>query len=145
MANRRVTNYIFIHCSATTAKQDWVNAAEIRKWHKAKGWVDIGYHYVIKRDGTLETGRPVGAVGAHCQGMNATSVAVCMVGGADAKGGGENNFTNPQWVELKKIITKLKGMYPRAKVVGHNQYANKACPSFYVPDWYAKEFGPCNP
>jgi hypothetical protein len=81
MTNRSKTNWIVLHCSATRASQVNIGAKDIRRWHKDKGWADIGYHYVIKRDGTLEKGRALDAVGAHVEGHNSDSVGVCLVGG----------------------------------------------------------------
>lgn len=77
---RKITEFI-IHCSATREGQD-VTAADIRRWHvKGNGWKDIGYHFVIHLDGTIELGRPIAEVGAHCAGHNAESIGICYVGG----------------------------------------------------------------
>lgn len=138
---RAKTDYIVIHCSATRAVQD-IGAKEIRAWHKAKGWADIGYHLVIRRDGRVEKGRPLDAIGSHVKGHNANSVGVCMVGGLanDAPWGPQNNFTAAQWTALKATVADLLKRYPKAKVLGHRDFPGvaKACPCFDAKPWAAK-------
>ena len=65
---------IIIHCSATRAEQD-ITAADIESWHRARGFWTIGYHYVIRLDGTIEPGRDVTLDGAHCMGWNKRAIA----------------------------------------------------------------------
>ena len=135
---REKTDYIVVHCSDTPATMD-VGAAEIRQWHTSKDphdpskpWIDIGYHYVIRRNGTLETGRPAGVVGSHAKGYNDRSVSVCLIGGKDC-----NNFTREQIQALGKIVDELKTRYPAAKVVGHHDLSGgKTCPQFDAAAWY---------
>lgn len=135
---RAKTDFIAVHCSATSEKQN-IGAADINKWHRAKGWACIGYHYVIKRDGTVETGRDVEVVGAHVQGYNERSVGICMVGGvsADDINKAVNNFTPEQFKSLKTLLTELKKKYPKAIIQGHRDFPGvaKACPSFDVKAW----------
>lgn len=131
---RRTTNRIFIHCSATRPEQD-IGAAEIDRWHRDRGWTGIGYHGVIRRSGSFEYGRDFRSVGAHAKGHNSDSIAICLVGGVDAQGRPENNFTDSQFKTLRKTLTFFQAVYPMAEIVGHNQFSNKACPSFDVPTW----------
>ena len=136
---RRRTMHIVIHCSATRRHMD-IGAKEIRDWHvRGDGWADIGYHLVIRRDGTVEKGRALDAIGAHVAGHNATSVGVCLVGGlGEGKGWPpENNFTRAQWTALKTVVADLLARYPEAKVLGHRDFpkVNKACPSFDAKAW----------
>jgi N-acetylmuramoyl-L-alanine amidase len=138
---RRSTNWIAIHCSATRPSQD-IGAADIRRWHKAQGWRDIGYHFVIRRNGKIEKGRAIDAVGAHVAGFNSSSVGVCMVGGvnqADYRKP-ENNFTAAQWASMKKLVADLSARYPKARVRGHRDFPRvaKACPSFDAIAWAKK-------
>jgi len=136
--NRLKTDFIAIHCSATGPKQN-VGAADIDKWHRAKGWACIGYHYVIKRDGTVEQGRDEKVIGAHVENWNAVSLGICMVGGvsADDINKAENNYTEAQWASLKHLLADLKTRYPKAKIQGHRDFPKvaKACPSFDVATW----------
>lgn len=139
MTLRQSTTHIVIHCAATKPSQD-IGAAEIRSWHVKQGWHDIGYHLVIRRDGRVEAGRPLAAVGSHVRGLNSTSVGVCLIGGVDAQGKPEANFTPAQWATLRNVVIILTAVYPQAKVVGHRDVIQpgdppKACPSFDVGAW----------
>lgn len=137
---RKRTDFIVIHCSATRPSQD-VGAADIRKWHKGPPlrWSDIGYHYVIRRNGKREKGRAENAIGSHVKGFNAVSIGICLVGGVaqDDFTKPENNFTKAQFAELKRLLLELKQRHPNAKIVGHRDFSGvgKACPSFEVSSW----------
>ncbi|AWD92373.1 amidase [Dickeya phage Dagda] len=134
---RKETNFIVIHCAATRPSMD-VGVREIRQWHKQRGFFDIGYHYVIRRNGVIEEGRKQGQVGAHVAGYNSESVGVCLVGGVPENNvnGFEANFTDAQMVSLKALVGKLQADYKTAKVVGHHHLdSGKACPSFAVDLW----------
>lgn len=112
-----------------------IGAAEIERWHRARGFFGIGYHYVIRRNGQLEKGRPLEKAGAHAEGYNANSIGICLVGGIDDKGKPQNNFTDAQWIELKRLVSELVEKYGALKIIGHNEVAHKACPSFSVQKW----------
>lgn len=135
---RRSTDYLVIHCAATPPSAD-IGAAEIRQWHKAKGWSDIGYHFVIRRNGKVELGRPENLVGSHVQGHNRNSLGICLVGGTDARQRPENNFTAEQWASLQTLLMRLTGKYPRATILGHRDFpgVHKACPCFDAIKWAA--------
>lgn len=127
----RKIDEIIIHCSATEAGKDF-KAKDIDKWHKAKGWNGIGYHFVIDLDGTVETGRPVDKQGAHCLDHNATTIGICYIGGLVNKKPTDTR-TDAQRQALRNLVATLRHCYPTIKKVsGHNQYANKACPCFDV-------------
>ena len=129
---------IIIHCAATKPSMD-VGVKEIRQWHvKGNGWSDIGYHGVIRRDGTLESGRPMDQAGAHTSGHNKDSIGICLVGGVTEDGKTpEKNFTPAQWVTLERTVRDLVNRFPGAKVFGHNDFAKKACPCFNAKAWWA--------
>lgn len=135
-SKRKTTDWLVVHCAATRPTQD-IGAKEIFSWHRAKGYIAIGYHYVIRRDGTLETGRPDDVIGAHAVGANANSVGICMVGGVDDKLQPENNFTPAQFITLKSLLSTLKTKYPTAQIIGHRDVpgTKKACPSFDAKGW----------
>jgi N-acetylmuramoyl-L-alanine amidase len=140
MAKRTRTNHIVLHCSATRGIQD-VGVKEIRSWHKAKGWRDVGYHFVIRRNGKVELGRPERDIGSHVQGYNTASVGICMVGGLDDKTWRpSNNFTAAQWKALATLVAQLVKRYPAAKVLGHRDFprVQKACPCFDARTWAKK-------
>lgn len=135
----KAVEWIVIHCAATPPSRD-IGLVEIREWHLKRGWFDIGYHYVIRRNGVIEKGRPETRPGAHARGINHISLGICLVGGAseiDIKDA-ENNFTLKQMASLKELIEELETRYPDAPVIGHRDIpnVNKACPSFEVMDWY---------
>lgn len=143
---RRITE-IIIHCSATLEGRDY-SAADIEKWHKQENFATIGYHYVIKLDGTIEEGRPLWMVGAHCKGHNLHSIGICYIGGlalaqAPTHEAGmppkiitvpKDTRTPEQRKALAALLRRLKSTYREAQVYCHNQFANKACPSFKISE-----------
>ena len=128
----RKINEIIVHCSATAEGRDYT-VGDIKRWHKSRGWQCIGYHYVIYRDGSVHTGRPVAQIGAHCTGHNANSIGVCYIGGCAADGKTPKDTRTPQQREaLRGLVADLQKQYPGATVHGHREFAAKACPSFDV-------------
>lgn len=136
--------FIAIHCAATPATSD-IGATEIDRWHRQRGFRTIGYHYVIRRDGTVEKGRDPTIPGAHERKINKVSLAVCLVGGSPPvgspehrKGLGENNYTPEQWHALAELVLELQAKHPEAEVLGHRDVpgVRKACPSFDVKPWW---------
>ncbi len=122
---------IIVHCTATPAGRE-VSINEIERWHKARGFRKIGYHFVIALDGTVNKGREVSEVGAHCKGHNATSIGVCYVGGVDKENKPKDTRTPEQKTALVNLLNKLCKQYSKAAVHGHYEFSNKACPSFDV-------------
>ena len=132
----RSINEIIVHCSATPEGKDFT-VRQIRRWHLARGFRDIGYHYVIYRDGTIHEGRPVAQVGAHCLNHNAHSIGVCYVGGVATDGKTpKDTRTSAQKAALLTLLKQLKALYPQATIHGHREYAAKACPSFDAKQEY---------
>lgn len=129
----RTIDEIIIHCTATEEGVSYT-ASDIDRWHKAKGWDCIGYHFVVLLDGTVEAGRGVATVGAHCKGHNQRSIGVCYVGGL-RNGKPADTRTPEQRKALRNLVATLRHCYPAiSKVSGHNDYAAKACPCFNVKD-----------
>lgn len=121
---------LIIHCSATPNGRD--NSAEdIHRWHKQKGWDGIGYHYVIRIDGTIESGRPEYWAGAHAKGHNSGSIGICMIG--------TDKYTSAQWLSLRDLIDQLSILYPNIGIIGHNEVSGKDCPGFDVQKWVAMD------
>lgn len=131
--------YIAVHCAATPPDRD-IGRKEIDAWHRKRGWSGIGYHFVIRRNGEIEEGRPVNQVGAHVKGYNHCSLGVCLVGGINKLGKAEANYTDAQAVALKALLTKLAEQFPDAIVQGHRDFPhqNKACPCFDAGKWWSK-------
>ena len=138
MTKRNTTDTIVIHCTQTPPSMD-VDVDKITQWHKERGFDTIGYHYLIKRDGTLQVGRDEDVVGAHAVAVNGTSIGVALVGGGTVDMGWEDNFNSEQFETLKSIILRLKEKYNIEKIIGHYQVEDsKKCPSFDVPGWLEK-------
>lgn len=134
--NKRNIKEIIVHCSATPEGKDFT-VADIKRWHLARGFSDIGYHYVIYRDGSIHTGRDESIIGAHCTGHNTNSIGVCYIGGCVSNGKTpKDTRTEAQKVSLLKLLSELKKKYPEAKVYPHYKFAAKACPSFNAEEEY---------
>lgn len=127
--SKRSINEIIVHCSATKEGQD-VTVDTIRKWHKYRGFADIGYHYVVDINGIVRLGRDVDIVGAHCTGHNSRSIGVCYIGGLDKNGKEKDTRNGYQKDALLILLTRLKQLYPYATIHGHREYAAKSCPCF---------------
>lgn len=123
----RSINKVIVHCSATPNHRD-IKTDEIRRWHvEDNGWDDIGYHYVIERDGSINNGRPVSKKGAHCYGQNHDSIGICLVG--------NDQFMPKQFLALQALYDVLKNIFPILKVYGHRDFTDKkTCPNFSVKD-----------
>ncbi len=120
-----------MHCTATPEGRD-VSVADVTRWHRARGFRTIGYHYLIGLDGKVYPGRPLEQVGAHCVGQNAKSVGVCYVGGCDKQMHPKDTRTAAQRESLRQLVSELKARFPGATLHGHREFAAKACPSFDV-------------
>ena len=134
----RSINEIIVHCSATPEGKDF-SVADITRWHKARGFRTIGYHFVIYRDGSIHAGRPLEEIGAHCVNHNRHSIGVCYIGGCAADGKtAKDTRTEAQKVALQNLLKRLKSIYPNATIHGHRDFAAKACPSFDATKEYKK-------
>ena len=142
MELRKKTDSIIIHCAATKASMD-IGYKEIREWHvDQNGWDDVGYHFIIKRNGQYEKGRPEGYSGAHAPSHNSRSIGICLVGGMADDGGPENNFTLEQFLTLKDLVNMIMDKYSDiTEILGHcDVQDNKPnCPGFNVKEWLNKE------
>lgn len=140
----RKIDTIIVHCTATRPEW-WADKTpqqkleECRRWHvEDRKWRDIGYHYLIDRDGTISEGRPIDQAGSHAKGHNSTSVGIALWGG---HGGSqddkfEENFTPEQDRSLRKLIAQLRMEYPAiSTIMGHNEVSPKMCPCFGVTQW----------
>lgn len=147
-SSRTITE-IIIHCSATQENRD-IRPWQIKQWHKDRGFVDIGYHYVITLDGEIHNGRPVNQIGAHVTGHNAHSIGICYVGGLDTRNKPKDTRTEAQKKSLLYLLKMLRQFYPGAKIIGHYDTSPdknhngkvdewekvKACPSFNAKEEY---------
>ncbi len=148
MLRKTPIDTIMLHCTATPADRE-VTRAELDNWHRVarfEPYVDsagrctyAGYHLLVHLDGTYERLRPDAHRGQHCPGhnMNNRAVAVCYVGGTDANGRPTDTRTSAQKRTLLTLLRTLRARYPDAAIVGHRDYAPKACPSFDARSEYA--------
>ena len=148
----RAIDAIIIHCSATRAGQD-LRAKDIDQMHRARGFNQIGYNFVIDLDGTVETGRPLSNDGAHCntkgfskESYNKHSIGICYIGGLDANGKPTDTRTSEQKAALRELVAKLCKEYQIIELLGHRDTSPdldgsgevelaeyiKACPCFDV-------------
>jgi len=118
---RRI-DYIVDHCSATKPDENF-GVEEFRKWHKKKGWDDVGYHFIVRLDGKLELGRPLNKQGAHVRGKNKNSIGICYVGGYNAGGFAEDTRTDAQKETLWVLHVTLKAVHPKAIIKGHRDFS----------------------
>ena len=158
----RKINSIIVHCSATPEGKSFT-VADIDRWHRQRGFAQIGYHFVIYLDGSVHTGRPIATIGAHCVGHNANSIGVCYIGGLSADGKRpKDTRTDAQKQSLIALLRQLRAQFPNAVIHGHREmtckraqyearfniaecsrhcaeckYAAKACPSFDATKEYA--------
>ena len=143
---------IIIHCSATRADIP-LSPSELDKMHRRRGFDGCGYHYYVRRDGTVHDMRPVARIGAHCRGHNAASVGICYEGGLDARGTPADTRTPAQHAAMQALVYALRRKYPAIRrVCGHRDLSPdrngdgvispaerlKQCPCFEAE----KEFGP---
>lgn len=149
----RDIDQLVVHCSATRPDQD-IGFKEIDAEHAQNGWcspsgIHCGYHYIIRRSGIMEKGRPDSEVGAHVRGHNAFSLGICLVGGVDASNKAENNFTPAQFDTLIALLKRLRESYTHTEILGHRDFSPdlnhdgeiessewiKECPCFNVMEW----------
>ncbi|GGX90992.1 N-acetylmuramoyl-L-alanine amidase [Litchfieldella qijiaojingensis] len=152
---KRLVDHIIVHCSATPEGEDF-GAADIDKWHRARGWLGNGYHFVLRLDGTIESKerghrcRPLEKPGAHVgdcgPGWNRRSIGICLIGGVDADMKAKNTYSQEQLESLYWLINDigiqpLVEVSPEVEVMGHRDLIDKtgaspkACPSFDVQKW----------
>lgn len=121
----RKIDLVVVHCSDSPNNLDSVDAETIHHWHLERGFTGIGYHYVIRRDGTVESGRPEYWEGAHVYGHNSGSLGICLIG--------RDEFTEPQWFALNQLVTDLVHRLGELNFVGHCELdPKKTCPNFDV-------------
>ena len=137
LVNKRTIKELIVHCSATPEGKDY-SVDTIRQWHLQRGFSDIGYHYIIYRDGSIHIGRDESIIGAHCTGHNTNSIGVCYIGGCASDGKTpKDTRTTEQKQSLVKLLKELKTKYPQASIHGHRDFSSKACPSFDATKEYS--------
>lgn len=129
---RKRTDAVIIHHVGNTDKN--INVAAIHRWHKQNGWAGIGYHYIIRKDGSIERGRPVDTIGAHTYNQNDNTVGICVVGNFEL-----SRPTSEQFRAAEKLVGAVCRHYditPNVKTVrGHKDFCKTTCPGIYLYKW----------
>lgn len=134
----RKINTIVIHCSATPEGMTYP-LETLRADHKKRGFVDVGYHYYIRKDGTVQEGRPLNQIGAHAKGYNTGSIGICYEGGLDANRKPKDTRTEAQKKSLLTLLKATLRLYPTiTRICGHRDLPKvaKDCPCFDAEDEY---------
>ena len=129
--------FLVLHCSATRCNQDY-SVEQLRRDHNARGFYDIGYHFYIRKDGTMTQHRKLLEVGAHARPYNRCSIGICYEGGLDEHGKACNTMTAEQETRLVDLFRNLMTLFPKAKIVGHRDLPGttpKECPGFDAGSW----------
>lgn len=130
----RKIDEIIVHCTATPEGRPHT-AKDVDMWHRQRGFDGIGYHFFVRLDGTVEPGRPLEKIGAHCLGHNAHSIGICYVGGLTKDGKSPKDTRTPAQREaLRGLVAYLRRLFPNITLHGHREFAAKACPSFDIAD-----------
>ena len=122
--NRGSTKYIVLHHAAASI----CSVADIHRWHQEKGWAGIGYHFFVRKDGSVYRGRPIGAVGAHCIPVNSASVGICAEGNFQT-----DTMPDVQRNAILELVEYLKRIYPGVVVNGHRELDATSCPGQNYP------------
>ena len=148
----RIINLIVVHCTATQGNRT-LSPEALDLMHRRRGFNGTGYHYYIRKDGTVHLTRPVERIGAHAKGFNASSIGICYEGGLDCRGRPADTRTPEQRATLRLLIHQLLEVFPGCRVCGHRDLSPdrngngeiepeewmKACPCFDAEQEF-KEF-----
>lgn len=127
LSKRKTTDVLILHhAGVTSASPD-----SIHRSHIANGWAGIGYHYYIRKDGTIYRGRPEDTVGAHAYGANSHSIGVCFEGNYEV----EPSMPSAQLAAGQALVADIKRRWGISKVIGHREVAGATtdCPGKYFP------------
>ena len=134
MAGPDSVRFLVIHCSATRSDRSYPVERLLRD-HRARGFRTVGYHFYLRRNGTLTQHRRLLEVGAHARPYNRCSIGICYEGGLDPQGRPADTRTPVQRERLRQLLSLLRELFPEARVVGHRDLPGatpKACPCFDV-------------
>ena len=121
-----------LHCADTRTDQSF-SISDVRKWHLARGWSDVGYHYYIRLNGVLEKGRDLDRVGSHAYGFNKGSIGTCFEGGKNPDG---SKWSEPTAKQIETFVILNKYLNEKLDTVldvrGHYEFSKKTCPNFDI-------------
>lgn len=122
--NRTSTKQIILH----HAEASNCTVEDINRWHLNNGWTGIGYHYFVRKNGTIYRGRPENAIGAHAVGANTNSIGICAEGRYNVE-----TMPEAQKNAIKELIADIKSRYGNLAVKGHKEVSNTSCPGKNYP------------
>ena len=125
LSTRSKTNVIVLHHAAAKV----CTAKQVDSWHKGNGWTGIGYHFFVRKDGSIYRGRPEWAVGAHASGHNSDTIGICAEGNYDE----EKAMPDAQKTAIKELLRYLKCKYPAAVLKRHSDVCATGCPGKCYP------------
>ncbi len=125
LATRPYTNFVVLHHAAAKVCSPY----QVDSWHKANGWSGIGYHFFVRKDGTIFRGRPLWAMGAHAEGFNKESIGICAEGNYDE----EYIMPEAQKDAIKAVLRSVKLAYPSIGIKAHRQVGATGCPGKFYP------------
>ena len=138
----REVNLIVVHCSATRVDRD-ITARDIDSFHRVRGFSSWGYHYYVRKDGSLEKMRDESEPGAHAYGHNRDSIGLCYEGGLDVNGRPADTRTAAQKRTLVALLRSLRADYPGARIVGHRDLSPDVNGNGRVDKWERTKECPC--
>lgn len=126
----RIIESIIVHCADTRTDQNF-SVKDVREWHKTRGFNDVGYHYYIRLSGSIEKGRPIEKIGAHCEGHNSRSIGICFEGGKNPNGSKWDKPKTEQINSFKSLYESLINRFGELSLHGHYMFSShKTCPNF---------------
>lgn len=135
----RDINRIIIHSTATPEGR-YTSVADVTRWHLARGFATIGYHYLVYIDGTIAPGREINLAGAHARGVNFDSIGIAYVGGTDIDGLSKDTMNDSQYKSMVVLISSIRTLFgEHVTIHGHNEFSNKRCPGFNVKEKFNKK------
>lgn len=124
MSYRSKTTRIILHHAAAVN----CSVQDVHRWHINNGWAGIGYHFFVRKDGSVYRGRPENAVGAHASGSNSDSIGICFEGNFDIE-----SMPTAQIQAGKELVSHLKGKYRIGTVQRHRDVGATSCPGNNFP------------
>lgn len=124
LKKRTRTNRIILHHAAAIK----CTVDQVDSWHKARGWTCIGYHFFVRKDGTIYRGRPEDTIGAHASNNNSDSIGICAEGNFEVE-----TMPEAQKRALKELVSYLKKKYNITVVQRHRDIGQTDCPGKNYP------------
>lgn len=124
LQKRATTDYIILHHAAASE----ASVTTVHNWHLQRGWAGIGYHFYVRKDGSIYRGRPEDTIGAHTKGYNSRSIGICAEGNFEVE-----TMPDAQKRAIIELLRELKKRYSNAQIKRHKDFAATACPGKNYP------------